>query len=99
MHLTISTTDSIRSTLKNLIIQGLNLDGMTPDMIGDDQPIFGEELGLDSVDALELMVMIEKEFGVTIEGREIDPETFSSVSTLADFVEELQAERGKTEPV
>ena len=93
--LTISTTNSIRATIKELIIKGLNLDGMTPDMIGDEQPLFGEELGLDSVDALELMVMMEKHFEVKIEGREIDPETFRSVATLAAFVELLQAERDK----
>ncbi len=93
------TTEAIRAKLKTLIIEGLHLDGMTPEMIGDDQQIFGEELGLDSVDALELMVMIEKEYGVTIEGREIDPETFRSVATLADFVQELQAERSPAESV
>lgn len=96
--MTISTTDSTRAKIKTLIIQGLNLEGMTPEMIEDDQPIFGDGLGLDSVDALELMVMIEKEFGVTIEGREIDPEAFGSVNSLAAFVEELRAEQDKNEP-
>lgn len=95
--MTTSTADPTRATLKELIIRGLNLEGMTPEMIEDDQPVFGEGLGLDSVDALELMVMIEKEFGVTIEGREIDPEAFGSVSSLATFVEDLRAEQGKTE--
>ena len=94
--MTTSAADSTRATIKTLIIQGLNLEGMTPEMIEDDQPIFGDGLGLDSVDALELMVMIEKEFGVTIEGREIDPEAFGSVSSLAAFVEELRAEQAKT---
>ena len=93
-----STESTTRSTLKVLIIEGLNLEGMTPEMIGDDDPIFGEGLGLDSVDALELMVMIEKRFGVTIESREIDPEAFGSISSLATFVEELQAEQGKSTP-
>jgi acyl carrier protein len=90
-----STLETTRASLKVLIIEGLNLEGMTPDMIEDDQPVFGEGLGLDSIDALELMVMIEKEFGVTIEGREIDPETFRSISSLAEFVEGLRAEQGK----
>lgn len=93
--LTSSTLETTRATLKVLMIEGLNLEGMTPEMIEDDQPVFGEGLGLDSIDALELMVMIEKEFGVTIEGREIDPETFSSVASLARFVEGLRAEQGK----
>lgn len=93
--LTSSTLETTRAALKVLMIEGLNLEGMTPEMIEDDQPVFGEGLGLDSIDALELMVMIEKEFGVTIEGREIDPETFSSVASLARFVEGLRAEQGK----
>lgn len=92
------TSESIRATLKELIVDGLNLEGVTPKMIEDDQAVFGEEFGLDSVDALELMVMIEKRFGVKIEGREIDAATFESVSTLAAFVESLLAEQGQAEP-
>lgn len=96
--LTTSTSQSTRASLKELIIEGLNLEGMTPEMIEDDQPVFGEGLGLDSIDALELMVMIEKRFGVTIEGREIDAEAFGSISRLAAFVDGLRAEQGTIEP-
>lgn len=73
--------------IKQLIIDALNLDGMTPEMIEDHQPLFGEGLGLDSVDALELIVAFEKEFGIKIRSHQLDREVFASVSSLARFVE------------
>ncbi|MEM7482151.1 MAG: phosphopantetheine-binding protein [Acidobacteriota bacterium] len=76
--------------IKKLIIESLNLEGMTPDEIGDDDPLFGEGLGLDSVDALELVVAMEKEYGIKIRSDEMDPEAFSTVRTLSRFVEERQ---------
>lgn len=77
----------VRDRLKRLIVQSLNLDGMTPESIGDDAPLFGPGgLGLDSVDALELVVAMEKEFGIRIASNEVGRETFSSISSLARFV-------------
>jgi acyl carrier protein len=78
----ISTQDRI----KRLIVESLNLEGMKPEMIEDDAPLFGEGLGLDSVDALELVVALEKEFGIKIKSQEIGREVFSSVSTLSEFI-------------
>ncbi len=78
---------AIRSNLKRLIVQSLNLDGLTPEKIGDEEPLFGEGLGLDSVDALELVVALEKEYGISIQSHEVDKNVFSSVATLAEFVE------------
>ena len=75
------------SSLKQLIIRSLNLEGMTPEMIGDQDPLFGDGLGLDSVDALELVVALEKEFRIKIQSHEIDPEVFSSVSRLSAFID------------
>jgi len=80
-----------RSVIKRLIVYGLNLEGIVPEGIGDDQPLFGQGLGLDSVDVLELVVALEKEFGVSIQSEEIDREVFASVAHLAAFVEALQA--------
>jgi len=86
-------TGSIRARLKRLIIDSLNLEEMTPEMIGDDSPLMGDDgLGLDSVDALELVVAMEKEFGLQIEGQERLREAFVSVAGLAAFVEEITAE-------
>ena len=88
-----SETGSIRAQLKRLIIHSLNLEEMSPEMIGDDSPLMGDDgLGLDSVDALELVVAMEKEFGLRIEGQERLREAFVSVAGLAAFVEEMMAE-------
>jgi acyl carrier protein len=73
--------------IKRLIVDSLNLEGMRPEMIADEAPLFGEGLGLDSVDALELVVALEKEFGIKIKSQEIGREVFSSVSTLSQFIE------------
>ncbi|HEX4498863.1 MAG TPA: phosphopantetheine-binding protein [Thermoanaerobaculia bacterium] len=75
------------SRIKRLIVESLNLEGMRPEMIEDEAPLFGEGLGLDSVDALELVVALEKEFGIRIKSQEIGREVFSSVSTLSHFIE------------
>ena len=80
---------SVANRIKTVIIESLGLEGMTIDEIGDDMPLFGEEgLGLDSVDALELMVVMEKDFGVTMDTEEMDPEVFSTVSNLECFLAE-----------
>jgi acyl carrier protein len=85
-----SDNAAIRARLKEIIIQSLNLEGMTPEHIEDEAPLFGEGLGLDSVDALELVVALEKEYSVRIEGEEASREAFTSVATLAAYVETLQ---------
>ena len=72
--------------LKEKIIEALNLEEMTPEEIEDDAPLFGEGLGLDSIDALELIVLLEKNYGIKLahpaEGKAI----FKSVATIADYV-------------
>ena len=64
--------------IKRLIVESLNLVWMSPEMIGDETPLFGEGLGLVSVDALELVVALEKEFGIKIKSQEIGREVFSA---------------------
>jgi len=81
-----------RSTIKRLIVESLNLDGVSPESIADEQPLFGEGLGLDSVDALELVVALEKAFKISIQSDEIDREVFASVAHLARFVDSLLAQ-------
>jgi acyl carrier protein len=75
------------SRIKRLIVSSLNLDGIKPEMIDDEAPLFGEGLGLDSVDALELVVALEKEFGIKIKSQELGREVFSSVASLSQFIE------------
>ena len=78
--------EATRLRIKRLIIDSLHLEGMTPEMIDDETPLFGEGLGLDSVDALELVVALEKEFGIKIKSNELGREVFSSVASLSQFV-------------
>jgi acyl carrier protein len=84
--------DAVRANLKRLIVESLNLEGLTPERIGDDEPLFGQGLGLDSVDALELVVALEKEYGISVQSHEMDRTVFATVRTLADFVEKRLAE-------
>ena len=72
--------------LKQLIITRLKLADMTPEMIEIDAPLFGEGLGLDSIDALELVLGLEKEFGVVIPDAEVGKKVFQSVRTMAQYV-------------
>ncbi|HEX3531035.1 MAG TPA: phosphopantetheine-binding protein [Thermoanaerobaculia bacterium] len=78
---------AVPSRIKRLIVESLHLEGIRPEMIEDDAPLFGEGLGLDSVDALELVVALEKEFGIKIKSQELGREVFSSVSSLSQFIE------------
>ena len=77
---------TIRGNLKRLIVESLNLEGLTPDNIADDTPLFGQGLGLDSVDALELVVALEQEYGISIESHQVDKTVFTSVASLGEFV-------------
>lgn len=70
------------------------MEGLAPSDIADDAPLFGEGLGLDSVDALELVVALEKEFRIRIQSHEVGKEAFVSVSALASFIEGRLAAAG-----
>ena len=72
--------------LKKQIIEVLNLEEMTPDDIETDSPLFGEGLGLDSIDALELIVLLEKKYGIKLASPADGKAIFKSVGTSADFV-------------
>lgn len=77
---------SLHENLKRLIVESLRLDGLTTDRIGDETPLFGGELGLDSVDALELVMALEKEYGIKIRSEEVDRNAFATVAALGNFV-------------
>ncbi|MCM1176835.1 MAG: phosphopantetheine-binding protein [Bacteroidales bacterium] len=78
--------EELIENLKKQIIEALNLEDMTPDEIGVDEPLFGDAgLGLDSIDALELILILERDYGIKVapgEGKEI----FRSVQTIADYI-------------
>ena len=80
----------LKLRVKEMIIQRLKLEGMTPDQIDDQAPLFGEGLGLDSIDALELVLGIEQVFGVKIEDEASGLKAFKSVDALTDFIREHQ---------
>lgn len=76
-------------TLKQQMIEVLNLEEMTPDDINTDAPLFGEEgLGLDSIDALELIVLLEKKYGIRLENSAEGKAIFKNVRTIAEYVQE-----------
>lgn len=76
----------LNTELKQYIIEALNLEDMTPDDIDDDAPLFGEGLGLDSIDALELIVLMEKHYGIRLASAAEGKEIFKSIQTMADYV-------------
>ncbi len=78
---------SLLRQLKEAMIKDLNLQNVTPETIGDDMPIFKEGLGLDSLDAMELVVLVKKHFGVEITSPEEGREAFASVAALAKHIE------------
>ncbi|HEX8152620.1 MAG TPA: phosphopantetheine-binding protein [Thermoanaerobaculia bacterium] len=81
------TTTDLKRKLKELLIERLKFEDMTPEDIGDDEPLFAGGLGLDSIDALEIVVMLESEFGIKVKNESSAREYFKSVATLAEYVE------------
>jgi acyl carrier protein len=77
--------------LKKLIINTLKLEEIGPGDIEDDAPLFGDGLGLDSIDALELVVALEKTYNVFIPDSEVGKKVFRSVNALANFVKTHRA--------
>jgi acyl carrier protein len=81
-----SATTISPTEIKAKIIESLKLQDMTPERIGDDDPLFGSGLGLDSIDALELVVMLEKNYNIVIQDIEEGRPAFQSARALAEFV-------------
>jgi acyl carrier protein len=80
--------EDLKNQIKELIISSLNLEDVTPDQIEDDAPLFQSGLGLDSIDALELAVALERRFKVTIPDEAVGKRVFASVTALATYVAE-----------
>ena len=81
----------LKRQIKDLIVSELDLRGKTAAEIEDDAPLFGDDpggLGLDSIDALELVLGIEKEFGIKVQDEEVGVKAFASVDALCDFIEQ-----------
>jgi acyl carrier protein len=84
----------LRRKLKELLIERLKFEDMTAEDIGDDDSLFAGGLGLDSIDALEIVVMLESEFGVKVKNESSAREHFRSIATLASFIEQRLATSG-----
>jgi acyl carrier protein len=84
----------IRPALKELMIRELNLTGKKPEDIDDAAPLFGEGLGLDSLDALQLAMCVEENFGVKVPEGEEARRIFASVNALADHISKAKAAGG-----
>jgi acyl carrier protein len=80
--------DEFIEKVKQMIIDSLRIDGMSPDEIGTDAPLFGDGLGLDSIDALQLVVAMEKEFGVVVPDAAAGTKVFASVRSMAGYIAE-----------
>ena len=78
----------IRTRLKQLLVTSLNLENVRPEDIKDDAPLFNEGLGLDSLDAVEIVVLLQRNFGLEVKDMEKGRKIFQSVNTLAEYVYE-----------
>jgi acyl carrier protein len=80
-------TLELKQQLKSQIIEFLNLTTVSPADIKDDQPLFGEGLGLDSIDSIELIVMLSRQYGVVIEDPKEGRKVLVDINTMADYIE------------
>ncbi|WP_336515380.1 phosphopantetheine-binding protein [Pollutibacter soli] len=79
--------EALKLQLKQQIIQFLNLVSMKPEDIKDDEPLFGEGLGLDSIDSLELIVLLQREYGINIQDPKEGRKILVDVNTMVDYIE------------
>lgn len=79
--------EDFKRTLKLQIIEALNLQGMQPEEINDSAPLFGEGLGLDSIDSLELIVLMERIYGIKIEDPREGRRIFESINMMAEYIQ------------
>lgn len=78
--------EELKEKLKAEIIEQLNLEEVSPQDIDNDAPLFGDGLGLDSIDALELIVLLDQNYGLNIPSPDQGKEIFHSVTTMAEFI-------------
>ena len=78
--------EELVSNLKSQIIECLNLEDVKPEDIGTSDPLFGDGLGLDSIDALELIVLLDQEYGIAVADPEKGKEIFESIQSLANYI-------------
>ncbi len=89
------TIEETISELKVKIIETLGLLDVAPEDIKDDEPLVGGDTGIDSIDVLELVMMIEKDYGVKIENREVGVKVFASLRALAAYIDANRREKDR----
>lgn len=80
-------TPQLKQRVKEQIIQFLNLTTVKPEDIKDDEPLFGEGLGLDSIDSIELIVMMSREYGINIQDPKEGRKVLTNINTMVDYIE------------
>ena len=81
---------TLKDRLKKIIVEELNLVDVVPEEIGDDDPLFGDRFGLDSIDAVELVFQLKKHFGVVIKNQSEGRSILQSINTICAFIEKRQ---------
>ena len=82
--------EELMANLKKQIIEALNLKHLNPEDIGDDQPLFVDGVGLDSIDALELIVLLRQNYNIKIADPQEGPKIFQTVRTIAEYIKSHQ---------
>ena len=85
-------TQELKYTLKKQIIEELNLEDITPEDIKDDAPLFGDGLGLDSIDALELVVIMENYHGIKITDESVGKQVLYSIDSMAEYILKVKSQ-------
>jgi acyl carrier protein len=80
-------TTALKEQLKKQIVAFLNLQAIKPEDIKDDEPLFGEGLGLDSIDSIELIVLLAREYGINIQDPKEGRKVLVDINTMADYIE------------
>mgnify|MGYP006281347655 CR=1 FL=1 len=86
--------DRFIEELKTQVIEALALEDVTPEDIDPDAQLVGGDLGIDSIDVLELVMMVEKQYGVVIDSKELGAQVFASLNALGDYIQQTRSAGG-----